>query len=150
MKKFSTIIITLICFFSIVNKSFAWEWYIEELLDINYWIEEYELELQNLEFIYFLDENKNIMFNEFNKINELLKKEIITKYKNKKFNYYQTKWIIWSYKKFIYYTNRLFYYISLKEKKYNYNELDESILKTYLNVRIYYKKTESLIYRKHY
>ena len=150
MKKFSTIIITLICFFSIVNKSFAWEWYIEELLDINYWIEEYELELQNLEFIYFLDENKNIMFNEFNKINELLKKEIIKKYKNKKFNYYQTKWIIWSYKKFIYYTNRLFYYISLKEKKYNYNELDESILKTYLNVRIYYKKTESLIYRKHY
>ena len=148
MKNFSKLIITLICFFSIANNTFASEWYIEQLLDLNYWIEEYDLELANLDYIYFTDEITNEMFTEFRKINELLKWEIISKYRSNEFDFYKTNGIISSHKKFVYYTNRLFYYISLKEQRQDYKELDDAILKTYKNVRIYYRKVKNLAYRK--
>ena len=148
MKNILKIIIALITFFSTINTTFASEWYIEQILDLNYWIEEYNLELSDLDNISFRDQTTNEMFEEFKRMNTLLKGEIIYKYRNNEFDFYQTSWIVSSHKKFVYNTNKLFYYISLKEEGYNYWELDTAILKSYRKIRIYYRKVKNLTYRK--
>ena len=148
MKKISKFIIPLICFFSIVNNTFASQWYIEKLFDLNYWIEKFEINLPKLDYIDFNKKSTSNKFEKFKKINKSLKKEIISKYRNNEFDFYKTNWIISSHKKFVYYTNRLFYYISLKEKWYKYEELDDAILKSYKEVRTYYRKIKNLVYRK--
>ena len=124
MKKIITIIITLTIFFSTINISFAErtynEWYIEQLLDLNIWIEEYDLTLAHITQIYFSDVNTQNLFEEFKRTSYLLNEEIIKSYREWKFDYYQVNWIISNQKKFIYHINRLFYYISIKEQNSNY------------------------------
>jgi len=146
MKKFILHIIVVISFFSIANTSFADEWYIEKLLDLNYWIEEYSLQLPSFNTLYFKDSNTQNMFKELDHINELLKQEIMKKYRSWEFDYYQVNGIVSSHKNFVYYSNKLFYYISLKDQWYRYKELDDAILINYRNTKSSYRKVKNLVY----
>ena len=70
---------------------------------------------------------------------------IIKKYRTWKIDYYAIKWIITNQKKFVYHTNRLFHYLSIKEQHPEYIDTDNFILKNYSNARIYYRKVRQLI-----
>lgn len=149
MKKFISIIITLTVFFSTINITFAEkmysEWYIERILDLNVWIEEYDLALAHIDQMYFRDYNTQMLFEEYKNASLLLNQEIIRKYREWEFEYYQINWIISNQKKFIYHINKLFYYISIKEQNPNYIETDSIILEHYNISRTYYKRTQSLV-----
>jgi len=145
MKKIITTIITLSIFFSTNNISFAKEWYIEQILDLNVWIEEYDLALEHIDYIFFRDPNTQALFNEYKNSVALINQEIIRKYANKEFEYYQINWIISNQKQFIYHINKLFYYISIKEEGNNYIETNDLILENYSKARTYYIRLKYLI-----
>lgn len=151
MKKITLLIITLTIFFSTINNSFAEkqysEWYIEKILDLNIWIEEYDLKLANIEQMYFRDYNTQMLFDAYKNSTTLLSKEIIKKYRAWNFEYYQVNGIISNQKLFIYHINKLFYYINLKEQYPHYNNTDDFILKNYSVARTYYKRLQGLVYR---
>lgn len=149
MKKTISIIIAVIIYISNFNNSFASNWYIENLLDLNTWIEVYNIDLPDLEYVYFYNNNLNNRFNDYVKANEVLKNIIIRKYKKWDFDYYQMQAIVTNYKKYVYYSNKLFYYISIKESNpYYYVETDDAILSNYKLTKSYYKQLKRLIYMK--
>lgn len=139
------IIILFSMFFSSATYSFAKEWYIENLLQINTWVEAFDIELIEIDDYYFADENLQNTYEEFKRTSQLLKREIIRKYENDEFGYYQTKWVITNYKKFVYYTNSIFYYLSLKDEGVNDSEIDNAILESYTKIRTYYKRLKYLV-----
>lgn len=145
MKK-SLLTITFVLLFSTsffqVN---AEEWYIETLLDLNYWIEEYDLELEQIDYVYFSNSTTRQIFQNFEIANTLLKNEIINKYRSEEFDYYQTKAIIKSQKMFVYHVNRLSYYLSVKEQNPSFVDTDTFILKHYSNARLFYKKVRHYV-----
>lgn len=145
MKKLLISILSIFIFFSIANKSIAEEWYIEKILDLNYWIEDYKLNLPNIEYRYFY--NKNILkaYNSFKKTDKLLKDEIIKKYRNNEIDYYKMNWIVLNYNNFVYHTNKFFKYLSIKEIQPNSKEVNQAILNNYELSRNYYKRTKYLI-----
>ena len=147
MKNILVYILAIFSLLSISNNSFASEWYVEQLLDINIWIEEYDLELANMDIMYFRDYRMQEKFHDFQEINQILKSEIINKYRTWDFDYYQTKWIITNHKNFVYYVNELFYYISIKETSPYYKEVDDAILKSYEKVRSNYRRVKILVNR---
>lgn len=153
MKKFILLIITFTIFFSTLNNSFATnqysEWYIERLLDLNVWIEEYDLTLAHINQMYFDDYQTQALFDEYKNTTLKLNKEILKRYREWNFHYYQVNWIILNQKLFIFHINKLFYYISLKNEYPNEKQLDDFILKHYSTARTYYKRIQSLVYRKY-
>ena len=144
--------ITILLFFWVNNNTLALEWYsegyIEKLLDINYWVEEYDLELISVKEVYFYTPEFKKMFEEFKKVDRVLKKEIITNYRNGNFDYYQANNIVSNYKNFVYHTNKLFYYVSIKESTPNFKETDTAILKNYRKMRSYYYRVKILVNNK--
>ena len=87
------------------------------------------------------------MFEDFKETDRLLKDKIISKYRVWDFSYYRVNDIISNYKNFVYYTNKLFYYVSLKESNPSFKEVDIAILKNYRKMRTYYEKIKILISR---
>lgn len=147
MNKITTFIITMIIFFSSIYITNAEEWYIEKLLDINYWVEKYELDLAEIDYYNFKSDKYNYIYKELKRIDSILKEDIIKKYRSWEYNYYQVNWIIKNYNDFIYHNNMFFYYIKLKEQNNNYKELDSAIIKSYTNLRNSYKKIINIIKR---
>ena len=145
MKKIILSIITFCFIFSSLSITFAEEWYIERLLDINYWVEQYNLKLSNIYYIHFNDEKYNRIYNELKTIDSILRNEFMKKYRNWEYKYYQTNWIITNYNNFIYYTNKFFYFLKLKEQNSNYKELDPAIISSYKNIRSSYIKVKDII-----
>lgn len=151
MKKLSLIIILLSLLFANINYSYSSsnqeysEWYIEKLLDLRVWIEEYDLTLWWIEQMYFSDSNTQALFNEYKNTILLLNKEIISKYINNEFSYSQINWIISNQKMFVYHINKLFYNISLKDYYPNDKSLDDAILEHYSKARTYYKRLQYLV-----
>ncbi len=148
MRKFIKIIITFFIFISTTITINANEWYIERLLQINSWVEAFDIELASIDKYHFKNTSLRNTYLELIKVASLLKDEIIKKYKNDEFEYYQTKWIIENYKKFIYYSNQIFYFLKLREKWYKWNEINNAIMKSYQNIRTYYRRLKRLIYKK--
>ena len=144
MKKIITFIITLSIILSSLSTTFAEEWYIERLLDLNYQVEEYSLDLTEINYIHFNDDKYNKMYNELKTVNSLLKKWFITNYKNWEFDYYQISWIVKNYNDFIYHTNQFFFFIKLKEQRPYYKELDSAILNSSRNMRSSYSKVKNI------
>ena len=66
LKKFIRVTITSLLLFGMLHSTLALEWYSEEyverLLDINYWVERYDLELANIEDVYFYTTSFRNMF----------------------------------------------------------------------------------------
>jgi len=147
MKIITFIIISFFIFLSTTITAEASEWYIEWLLQINSWVEAFDIELANIDTYYFENESLRNTYLEFTKVASLLKNEIIRKYENDEFEYYQTKWIIKNYKKFIYYSDQIFYFLKLREKWYRWKEIDNAVLESYQNIRVYYKRLKRLVYK---
>lgn len=146
MKKIITTIIVLISVFSIQIPTFATnEPIFERLLDLNYWVEEYDLQLAHLDNMYFFDNNINQMHSQFQKENEKMKKEIIMYYRQGRFTNYQTQGIIKAQKNFVYYTNQIFVHMRHKELDPNYADVDGEILDNYRQSRSAYNKIKKII-----
>ena len=145
MKKIISLIIVLTIFFSSLTKTFAEEWYIEKLLNLNYWVEEFNLNLSKLNNIYFNDEKNNRIFNELKTVDSLLTNQFMLKYKNWEYEYYEINWIIKNYNNFIYYTNKYFYFIKLNEQRPYYKENNTAILNSYKNMISSYKKIKYIL-----
>lgn len=144
MNKIIKVIITLTIIFSSLSTTFAEEWYIENLFDLNYWIEEMDLDLHEIKYIYFKNEKYNRLYREIKTVDSLLKNGFMKNYRNWTYNYYKMNWIVSSYNKFIYNTNQFFFFIKLKEKNSNYSEANTAIMNSYRNMRIYYSKVKNL------
>lgn len=143
--KITSIIIALILFFSSANFSFAEEWYIERLFDLNFWIEEYKLDLAEINYINFNENKYNNIYNELKTVDAILRNEIMKNYRNWEYKYYQTNWIVKNYNNYIYHINKYFLFIKLKEQNPNLRELDSAILKSYTNLKNSYIRIKNLI-----
>ena len=149
MEKIIKMIIWSLIVFSTINFTNASEWYIEKLLQINSWVEAFDIELAEIDYYSFTDKQLQNTYEEFIRTANLLKNEIIRKYENREFSYYQTKWIITNYKKFVYFTNQIFYYLSLREQWYTWKDIDYAVIETYKKIRTYYRRLKRLVYRKY-
>lgn len=145
MKKLITMIIAIISFFSILSVTNAWEGYLEKILDLNYGPEEYDFRLENIDYIYFYDSNTNAMYNDFRSVNDVLKDEVMKKYRANEIDYYTMNGIVLNFNKYTYHTNKIFYYISIKEIKPDLGEIDNAITKNYELSRSYYHRVKDLI-----
>ena len=151
MKKLVSSILFIFCFFSIVNNSIAWysdekniEWYMEKILDLNYGIEQYKFDVNEINYIYFYDKNSQNLYNSFRSTEQILKEEFLKKYRDNKIDYYTMNAIINNFNLFVYHSNKMFEYLSIKESR-NYKELNTAILKNYEKSRSYFYKTKNLI-----
>lgn len=150
MKKIIATIIVLISVFSIQIPTFATnEPIFERLLDLNYWVEEYDLQLAHLDNMYFFDNNLNQMHSQFQIENEKIKKEIIMYYRQGRFTNYQTQGIVRAQKNFVYYTNQIFVHMRYKELDPNYADVDGEILDNYRQSRSAYNKIKKIINTKY-
>ena len=144
MNKIIKLIITLTIIFSSQSNTFAEEGYIENLFDLNYWVEELDLDLHDIKYIYFNNEKYNRIYREIKTVDSLLKDGFMKNYRNWEYDYYQMNWIVNNYNKFIYNTNQFFFFIKLKEQNSNYLEIDSAIMSSYRNMKIYYSKVKNL------
>jgi len=144
MNKIIKFIITLTIIFSSQSNTFAEEGYIENLFDLNYWVEELDLDLHDIKYIYFNNEKYNRIYREIKTVDSLLKDGFMKNYRNWEYDYYQMNWIVNNYNKFIYNTNQFFFFIKLKEQNSNYSEVNSAIMSSYRNMKIYYSKVKNL------
>jgi hypothetical protein len=146
MKKIIASIIVLISIISIQSPVFANDEPIfERLLDLNYGVEEYDLQLAHLDEMYFSDSSLNNMHREFQHANENIKKEIIMYYRQGRFTNYQTQGIVRAQKNFVYYTNQIFKHMRFKELNPKYADVDGEILDNYRQARTAYNKIKQII-----
>ncbi|NVP17610.1 hypothetical protein HUU51_02730 [Candidatus Gracilibacteria bacterium] len=152
MKKLVYLIIAIFTFFSINNYSNAnyygnenIEGYLEQILDLSYGIEEYKFEINEIRNIYFINNNSQNLYNNFRSAERLLKNEFLRKYKNNEIDYYTMNGIVDNFNLFVYHSNKMFEYLSVKEKNNSFKELDNAIFKNYQNSRSYLGKTKNLL-----
>ncbi|MDD3794298.1 MAG: hypothetical protein PHI37_05785 [Candidatus Gracilibacteria bacterium] len=152
MKKLVLTILFIFSFFSIVNYSIAGytdekniEGYMEKILDLNYGIEQYKFEVNEIRYIYFYNKNSQDLYDSFRATEQALKQEFLKQYKNDEIDYYTMNGIINNFNLFVYHSNKMFEYLSMKEKNNSYKELDNAIFKNYQNSRSYFYKTKNLI-----
>ena len=148
IKNFISLIISLIFVFSIAKTNISHADYFEDFLNLETAVEElqfefYKLENPNLnEYIY------QKQYYTLNKINPIIKQAIITQYKDWKFWYYQTSWLITHYNNFIYYSNKYFSSLKNKETYWDTKEVQSNILKNLRNMKFYYIKFQNLVIQK--
>ena len=145
MHKIITAIITTLVIFSSISTTNAEDSYIERLLDLNYWVEQYNLDLSEIKYISFNNDKYNRIYNELKMVDSILKKEIMKNYRNWDYTYYQANWIVTNYNNFVYYTNKFFFYLKLKEQNNNYKEVDTAIIRNYTNMRTSYNTMKNII-----
>lgn len=146
MKKITACIIFLFSVFSIISPTFANdESVFEQLLDLNYWIEDFDLELARLDDISFRDQNLQQMHSDFQKSNRQIKDEIIQYYRDGRFTEYQTQWIVRAHKNFVHYTNQTFLHMRYREINPDYADVNGNILKNYTKARSSYNKIKQVI-----
>ena len=145
MKKIITSIITFSIILSSLSTTFASESYIEELLDLNYWVEEFNINLSDIDFIRFNNPKYAIMYRNFNDVNNGLKNWLMSQYRNWDYEFYQMSWIVTNYNNFIYHTNKYFLYLKLKEINNNYWEVDTAIINSYRNMRSSYTNMKNIV-----
>lgn len=131
--------------FSSVNASSRW--YIDMLLDFPYWVEEMAMNVEEINYIYFFEEDSQKLYDNYRIAENVLKNEVVNLYKNDVLDYYTMNWIIKNYNLFIYHTNKMFYYIQTKEVRYD-NQLNKIILEHYELSRQYYNTVKHLISSK--
>ena len=105
------------------------------------------LVLAELDNIHFKNNLFNKVHNQLKEADKILKKDIIRRYRNWEYEYYQVNWIVKNYKNFIYHANQFFYYLKIEEQHPNYRDLDTAILRSYRNMNSSYKKVKNLIKR---
>lgn len=144
MWKITICILTFFLFFSIANVTKASNIAIENILDLNFWFEDRQLNLKEINSYNFESQEKNQMLNEFKRSDRLLRQEVTRLYRNEKINRNEMNWIISRYNKFIYYINRYFFYEYLKERA-DYSELSIASDRNFKYARTFFEQTKSLI-----
>lgn len=147
MRKIFSIIISFIVFstFSFANAS---EWLLEQNLDLNYWPESFELRLTTVWNYNFKNKNNQNTFTNFQYLNNALRENLIKANQEWKFSSNKINWLVREYNLFVYHTNKLFEYISIKEKKPKYSDADTAISKNYKSARSYFEKLKNIFYSK--
>ena len=147
MRKIFSIIISFIVFsiFSFTNAS---EWLLEQNLDLNYWPESFELSLSTIWNYKFNNKNNQNTFKNFQYLNNALRENLIKANQEWKFSSNKINWLVREYNLFVYHTNKLFEYISMKEKKPKYSDADTAISKNYKSARSYFEKLKNIFYSK--
>lgn len=126
---------------------------LEDLLDLNYGPMEYELSLDNLDTYNFKNYSVKKTYTFMVKYDHLIRNEIVNQYEAWVYSTATANGIVKNYKSFIYYTNKLFYFLSLVDKNPSLKddfEVQNGILKNYKLAASYYKKTKNLIQDKEY
>ena len=145
MKKLLLPIISVFLFFSIVNNSLAEDTYLEEVLDFKYWIEEFELNLSSIEYIYFSDYSTRQMYQAYKSTDSIIKELFMDYYRSWEIDYYSMNWIVDNYNLFVYHTNKFLNYLSIREKNNWYSDLNSAILSNYRLSKSYYNKVKELL-----
>lgn len=149
MKKISSLIILLILTLLITKVSFVNADFIENMLNMNSWIEELNL---NKHTLYDPRLNNKIMqerYYNLKKSNKEIKKALINEYKEGGFWYYQMQGIVRNYSNFIYYSNKYFSSLKKREIYWNSKEVKSNIEENFSYMVSYYKKFKSLLYLKY-
>lgn len=147
MRKIFNIIISFIVFsiFSFTNAS---EWLLEQNLDLNYWPESFELSLSTIFNYKFNNKNNQNTFINFQYLNNALRENLIKANQEWKFSSNKINWLVREYNLFVYHTNKLFEYISIKEKNPKYSDTNIAISKNYKSARSYFEKLKNIFYSK--
>jgi len=148
MKKSITLIIALLVSFSIPSGVFAIQ-SIDSLLEIQSGVEGFDISRVKLEQHSFRTDAIKNVYEDFHASNDVLRSEILKKYRNWEFSYYQMQWIVKSYKQFVYNTNKLFWYLAIKDSWFRGKTIDTAILRSYQNIRIHYNRMKHLIWRSY-
>lgn len=144
MKTLFKNIIIISFLFSILFYNNGYADYIEDILDFDTGIEKREIDLKHINYITIRSEKYNKVQSELKTADIYLRTWIITNYKSWEYWYYQTQGIIKNYNSFVYYTNQFFYYLQQKEYYPNYTNIDDEVIKSYKNMKIYYTKVKNL------
>lgn len=144
MKK-TICIITFFIIFSIAPSLYAERWYIEELLELPTWPEAFDINIQTLPTYTFKNKKTQNLFNSYKNISVVLKNEFLFQYENETISQYMMRDLIRNYNLFIYHTNKMFYYISLKDKDPWLDDVIYPISKNYSLSRIHYNKIKNII-----
>ena len=145
MTKIIKTIIALTIIFTSLSTTFAEEeWYIEKLLDLNYWIEEYQLNLSSIDYIHFNEYKYNRVYTELKRIDSILKIDFMQKYRDWEYEYYQINWIVTNYNNFVYYSNQFLFFLKIKEQNNNFVETNDAILRSYRNMLSSFTKVKNI------
>lgn len=148
MKKIIISIVVSILYFSIANSVSAQS--IDEILELPIGPEIYQIQLDSkLDRIVFTDSSRQETYQDFVRVNEILRKELIRKYINGDFETYQMNGIVENYKKTVYYTNQVFRYLKMREDGMSGDEIETAIANGYSNIRVYYTRMKNII-KKNY
>lgn len=154
MKKIFLSIITIFFVFSTVSSVHAGgNGVLEDLLDLNFWPMEYELSLGNLDTYNFKNYSLKKTYSSLVWYDRLIRNEIVNEYEAGTYSTATANGIVKNYKSFIYYTNKMFYFLYLVERNPSLKddfEIQNGILRNYKLAASYYKKTKNLIQDKEY
>ena len=147
MKKLIVFIIISLVSFSSASLVFAMEGegYIEQLLEIRTGVEWFNIERAQIDDFTFISPAIQSVYTEFKRADDILKSEMMNQYNAGDLEYYQMSGMIENHEKFVYYTNKLFYYLSMKETGQAYgSEVDNAIANSYIQLRSYYARLKAL------
>lgn len=146
MRYISTILIILSSLlFSSISMTYAEEWYLEKLLELNTGLEVYEMGLTQMDSMTFSNQSIQNTYNAFLKVDTSLRNEFIRQYRAWELSYAQMRDIVVNYNTYIYYTNRTFYYLRQKELGYDNKETQRAIINGYSSMRTYYVRVKGVI-----
>ena len=147
MKKFISFIIITIISFSSASSTFGMETegFIERTLQLRTWVEWFNIERAQIDDFNFISPTINSVYTEFKRADRILRDEIMKQYAEWNLEYYQINWMIKNHGKFVYHTNKLFMYLSMKEKwQISWKEADNAIANSYIQLRSYYARLKAL------
>jgi len=150
MKNIIKSIIILSLIFSSLNltKAEYKQDYVQNLFDFEAEEEIQSLNLWNVEYQIFNNEKYSNLQYKLKIADDYIKTELIKKYRNGEFWYYQTRWIINNYNNFLYYSNTYLYYLKQKEINPKDKFIDYSIKDSYISMKSSYTKVKNLINKK--
>lgn len=147
MKKI-ILIIWSILLFSIPNLSSANNWSLEDILDIKYWPEVFQMEMIEFPKYSFKDATIQGTYNNYIEKMKLLKWALIDQYSQDQFTTYQMNGITSYFSNFVYHTNRMFALIKEKEAGDSHKETVMAIKKHYEQSRTFYNRLKNIIFKK--
>lgn len=147
MKRFLFTIILSLTFFSnlIYMSTYAEDGRLGELLEVRTGPEVFLLES-----IPQLSENRfshswvSQTFREFQAIDNALRNEFISKYRQGEYSYYQMRDLVESYRNFVYHTNKAFEYIEIRSQWNNSEEIQKALYSHYIKLRKYFIQVQRL------
>lgn len=151
LKKTIGCIIILLSSISISNwvSAFNQGGYIDELLEIPTGVEAFEISLPQVDIYNFRNSSVRSVYENFSSVHQVLRQELLNKYANGDFEYYQMQGIIKNYSDFVYHTNKLFGYLEIRESGISGKTIDTAIIRSYQNIRISYNRMRNTIARNY-